>query len=128
MSIIDRVRSKMEQYGLEIYNDYQASNDEYVFYVEDMIVFINKKDKSIGVSFQASTRPDRAANMTLILRELNIDIDVMEPFIFDRNNKCLTGEKAFDLISKSKQSETIQNFVKDQMYRELLMSTKCHEC
>lgn len=128
MSIIDKVKAKLEEYGLEIYNDYQASKDEYVFYVEDMIVFVDTKDNTVAVSFQAAVRPDKAANIVLILAELKLNIDVMESFIFDRNNKCLTGEKAFDLINKSKQSETIQDFIRNQAYREILISAKCHEC
>ena len=127
MSITDKVRSKLEEYGLDIFNDYPVE-DEYVFFVEDMMIFVNQKTKTIGVSFQASLRPDRVANMMLILREMEVDIDVMESFIFDRNNKYLSGEKAFDLINKSKQSEIIQDFLKDQAFRNILLHSKCHEC
>jgi hypothetical protein len=132
MSIIDKVRAKINEYGLEIYSDYpliDGDNEDYVFFVEEMILFINEKEKSsIAVSFQASTRPERAANMILILNEIETNIDVMESFIFDKNNEYLSGEKAFDLIEKSKQSDVIQDFVKDQTYKEILLTAKCHEC
>ena len=128
MSIIDRVKSKMDEYGLEIYNDYQISENEHVFYVEDMILFVNPNDKSIGVSFQANIRPDRAANITLILNEMKTEIDIMDPFVFDINERCLTGEKAYDLLERSRQSEVIQEFLKDQALKELLMSENCYEC
>jgi len=128
MSLIDKVRNKLEEYGLDIFNDYSVADDEHVFFVEDMMIFTNQKTKNIGVSFQASLRPDRVANMMLILREMKIGIDVMESFIFDRNNKYISGEKAFDLINKSKQSEIIQDFLKDQALRNILLHSKCHEC
>jgi hypothetical protein len=131
MSIVDKVRSKINEYGLEIYSDYPLidhDGEDYVFFVEEMILFINEKEKSIAVSFQASTKPERAANIILILNETKTNIDVMESFIFDKNNEYLSGEKAFDLIEKSKQSDVIQDFVKDQTYREILLTAKCHEC
>lgn len=131
MSIVDKVRSKINEYGLEIYSDYpliDGNDEDYVFFVEDMILFINEKEKSIEVTFEASTRPERAANMILILNEIKTNINIMESFIFDTNNEYLSGEKAFDLIEKSKQSDAIQDFVKDQTYKEILLTTKCHEC
>jgi len=132
MSIIDKVRAKINEYGLEIYSDYpliDGSDDgDYVFFIEEMILFINKKEESIAVSFQASTRPERAANIILILNEIKTNIDIMESFIFDKNNEYISGEKAFDLIEKSKQSNVIQDFLKDQTYKEILLTAKCHEC
>ncbi len=128
MSIVDNVRSKAEEYGLEIFNDYPIEGKEYVFFIEDMMVFINEEEKTIGVSFQASTKPERVGNMILILNEINEEIDIVESFIFDKNNRYLSGEKAFELIEKTKQSETIQNFLKDQTLREILLKSKCHEC
>jgi len=128
MTIIDKVRSKAEEYGLVIYNDYSTSDDEYVFFVEDMMLFVNEDKKTIGVSFQASIRPERAANMVLILNEMKEEIDVMESFIFDKNNRYVSGEKAFDLIEKTNESLIIQNFVKHQALNEILIKAKCHEC
>ena len=128
MTIIDKVRSKTEEYGLVIYNDYSTSDDEYVFFVEDMMLFVNEDKKTIGVSFQASIRPEQAANMVLILNEMKEEIDVMESFIFDKNNRYISGEKAFELIEKSTESNIIQNFVKQQALNEILIKSKCHEC
>jgi hypothetical protein len=93
-----------------------------------MILFVDLKNGSIGISFQASIKPEEAANAVLIINELNSEINIMDSFVFDRNNICLTGDKAFDLIDKSKQAKAIQDFLKDQTYRQLLLSNKCHEC
>ncbi len=128
MTIIDKVRSKTEEYGLQIYNDYSIGEDEHVFFVEDMMIFVNIIKKTIGVSFQASIRPERAANMVLIIKEMGDEIDVMESFIFDKNNRYISGEKAFELIDNINRSEIIQDFVKQQALNEILIKAKCHEC
>ena len=125
MSIIDKVRAKINEYGLEIFSDYPVDGDEYVFFIEDTMLFIKEKEKSIGVSFQAITRPERAANMILILSEIKIDINVMESFVFNRNNEYISGEKAFELIEKTKQSETVQDVLRDQAYKEILLTSFC---
>ena len=128
MSIIDNVETKLKEYGIEIYNNYAIENDEHVFYADEMIEFVNKKDNAIGVSFQASTRPEKAANLSLILNELGINLDIMESFIFDQNNSFISGEKAFKLLEDSKKSTTIQSFIKNQAYKELLLNSECFEC
>ena len=47
MSIIDKVKQKFTEYGLETFNDYPIEDgEEHVFFVEDMVVFINKKENT----------------------------------------------------------------------------------
>jgi len=128
MSILDRVRYKLDEFGLEIYSDYPIADTEHVFYVENMILFVDIKEETIGVSFQATMKPDRAANIILILNDMNKEIDVMESFIYDKNNKCLIGDKAFELIENTKKSTILQDFLKDQAYRSILISANCYEC
>lgn len=128
MSIIDQVRKKIDQYGLEVYDDHKASKGHYVFYVEDMILFVDIKKAVVGVSFQVSARPDKVANFTLILNEIGYPIDVMEPFIFNDNNECITGEAAFEISDRFRKNQVIQGFMKKQAYAELLMSEECFEC
>lgn len=128
MSILNNIRSKLDEFGIEIYSDYQLADTEHVFYVENMILFVDTKEETIGVSFQATMKPDRAANIILILKDVNNEIDIMEPFIYDRNNKCLTGDKAFELIENTKKSTILQDFLKDQTYQSILMTANCHEC
>ena len=127
MTIVERVRSKLDEYGLEIYTDYSVET-EHVFYVEDMMIFVDTKKETIGVSFQATTKPERAGNIVLILNEMNHDIDVMESFIYDQNNRCLTGNKAFELVVSTNKAKTIQEFLQNQTYNDILLSSKCFEC
>lgn len=128
MTVLDKIRSKIEEYGLIIFAEYPIEDSEYVFYVEGMMLFVDAKEKSIGVSFQATLKPDKTANIMLILNELGIELAVMEPFIYDSNNRCITGSKAFELIENTKKSTVLQEFLKDQTYQSILMSNKCHEC
>ena len=101
MSIVDKTRTKFNEYGLEIFNDYPIGDTkEYVFFVEDMVVFINTEENTMGVSFQVETKPEKVAQMILILNEIkgSAEIDVMESFTFDKNNQFLSGDKAYNLV------------------------------
>ncbi len=128
MTIIDKVRDKLEEYEMKIFSDYPVEDSEHVFYVENMILFVGLLDNSIGISFQATIPPERAANIALILNEIGLELDVMESFIYDKDNKCITGSKAFDLIENTKKATAVQEFIKQQSYNQLLSSTKCYKC
>ena len=128
MSLINVVRDKVEEYGIQIYNDYSIENNEYVFFIEDAVIFVNEKDKSIGVSFHAATKPDKTAKIVLILNEMKIQIHIMDSFVFDKDNKYLSGDKAFELIDIARQEKIIEEFMKNQVYQQILLSSECHEC
>ena len=131
MSIVDKTRTKLKEYGLEIFNDYAIEdNEEYVFFVEDMVIFINIKENTIGVSFQVETKPEKVAQMILILNEIedSNEIDVMESFTFDKNNQFLSGDKAYNLVEQSKEGKIIHDFVTKQAYRNLLVKSEGYQC
>ena len=127
MAIVDNVRDKLEEYGLKIFNDYLVEDSEHVFYVENMILFVDKSDDSIGVSFQATTKAEKAANMSLILNETGYELNIMEAFIYDKNNQCITGNEAYELIKNTDKAEAVKEYMKEQAYTHLLMSTP-NEC
>jgi len=130
MDAIERVREKLDEYGIEIYTDYALEDHEYVFMVENMAVFINTKEHGIGLSFHAETRPDTVATQTLIMKQVEgiEDIEIMESFVVDAGNKFISGEKAFKLVQQRIESQVIGVFVKEHAYSELLMTEKCYEC
>jgi hypothetical protein len=128
MTIVERLTKKLCEYGMEVYSDYLVEETEHVFYVENMILFVDTEEESIGVSFQANTKPEKVARVMLILNELNDEIDVMDSFVFDRNNRCITGEKAFELIENTKKAMVVEEILREQTYRNILTSNKCHEC
>ena len=130
MTDIDKVKDKLEEYGIEIYSDYALSDNEYVFMVEKMAVFINEEGHALGVSFHAETRPETAGNYTLILKEIpDIEkIEVMESFIVDKDNKFISGQKAFDMIQQKMIKQVTSEIAKEYSYSELLMTDKCFHC
>lgn len=130
MGDVERVREKLEEYGIEIYSDYSISKNEYVFMVEKMAIFINTKEHKIGLSFHAETRPDNAATFTLIIKEIKDmkEIDIMESFVVDAGNTFVSGDKAFDLVQKNIIKNVTSEIIKEHTYAEMLMNEKCYKC
>ena len=130
MTLVEKVTEKLKEYGIKIYKDYRIEDEEeHVFYIEEAILFVGDKKKYIGVSFQATSKPENVANMTLILNEIDDkSLDIMESFIFNQKNEYVSGEKAFDLIKKSNHLKALEEFDKQQLYIEILQNEKCFEC
>ncbi len=130
MDIVDCTRDKLEQYGIRIYTDYPLNEEEHLFMADNMLLFVHTENNEIGISFQAETRPQTAANSTLIVLEIDgvEDVDVMESFVVDEHNKFISGENAFKLIDKKNQYEAMNEIFKDQVYAEILMKGTAGEC
>jgi len=126
--MILKVKNKVEEYGIHIFKHHEAEQKQYAFFCERMVIFV-MPDDSISVAFQATTQPDEAANLTLILNEIpNIDMTIMESFIYDPNKKLICGEKAYELINDSIRQEGAQECIREATYAALLQSNNCHEC
>lgn len=128
MGLSKQVAGKLDEYGIEIFK-HHAVDDEYVYYAENMIVFVNEEENSIAITFQATTKPERSATLALILNQLKkVPIIVMEPFIFNEKNEFISGEKAYRLIAKADHTKLINEYNKQQNYSNMLEHEKCHEC
>jgi len=130
MTLFNNVKSKLNEYGIEIYHiETIQEKKEKIFYAEDMVLFVNDDLKSISIAFQATTKPERVGNLTLIVAEVECeDISIMEGFIFNESKEFLSGEKAYQLIHTSKKHELLQEIQKERMYEDLLKNVKCYEC
>jgi len=130
MTLFNTVKSKLNEYGIEIYHiETIQEKKEKIFYAEDMVLFVNDDLKSISIAFQATTKPERVGNLTLIVAEVECeDISIMEGFIFNESKEFLSGEKAYQLIHTSKKHELLQEIQKERMYEDLLKNVKCYEC
>lgn len=127
--IIKRVNKKLNEYGIQVYNSYKLANEnEYVFYIEDAILFVNIDENSIGISLQATTKPDRAASLALMINEIGYTIYIMEPFIFDEKKEFVSGKKAFELITQTQRDQIIEEIAKHQYYIRMLETHQCYEC
>jgi len=131
MTFVEKIKYKMNEYGLKIFTDYPSKErcNEHIFYVEEMILFASTKEENLAVSFQATIKPDKAANLALILSEINRDVDVMESFIFNANNECILGDKAFKLIEKTKIEKISNELIQNQFYTQMLLnSDNAYKC
>ncbi|MCK5613100.1 hypothetical protein KAR91_65105 [Candidatus Pacearchaeota archaeon] len=127
---VNEVVKKFNEYGMKLFKDYPIEKSEHCFMVENMIVYLDKKDNTIAVSFHASAKPEEVANNMMILNEIEglSDIYVMESFIYDINNRFLSGEEAHKLVKESIEHKALKEFAKRQTYIEVLTKAKCHEC
>ena len=75
-------------------------------------------------------KPEEVANNMMILNEIDglSDIFVMESFVYDLNDKFLSGEDAHSLVRRSIENEALKEFATRQTYIEVLTKAKCHEC
>lgn len=131
MILRKQVIKKLKEFGITIYNKHEIKNeDEYVLYSENMILFVNDTEKYIGITFQATTKPERAATLILIINQIkDAEIHIMEPFIFNENNEFIAGDDAYKLIEDTDKMESLKEYTKQQFYTEMLLSAKkYHEC
>lgn len=130
MSLTNQVRKKLDEYGIQIFNHYKIEGDgDYVYYADSMIVFVNEEERSISITFQATTKPERSAALALILNQIKrTEIHIMSPFIFNEKNEFISGEAAYELIKRVDQSKLLSQYHKEQVYADMLANAKCHEC
>jgi hypothetical protein len=130
MAEINEVVKKFKEYGMELFTDYQTKKNEHCFMVENMIVYLDKDDNTIAVSFHASAKPEEVAANMMILNEIDNlnNIYVMDSFVYDLNEKFLSGDDAHKLVKESIEHEALREFTKRQAYIEVLGKAKCFDC
>ena len=130
MAEVSDVVKKFEQYGMRLFSDYPTVENQHCFMVENMIVYLDKKECTVAVSFLASLKPEEVANNMMILSEIKglKDIFVMESFVYDINDKFVSGDAAHRLVKNNIEHEALKNFAKRQTYLEVLNKANCYEC
>ena len=130
MAEVTEVVKKFEEYGMRLFTDYPTKKHEHCFMVDNMIVYLDKKDNTIAVSFLASAKPEEVAANMMILGEIeNLDdIFVMESFVYDLNEKFISGDDAHKLVKETIQHEALKEFTTRQAYIEVLSKANCHNC
>ena len=119
------IKDKIDEYGITLLNHDDKEN---IFFLDKMIIFI-KEDNNIKVAFQATTKPEDAANDILIFQEIpDIDIEIMESFIYCDDNKLLSGTEAYTLIKDTIRTEGIKAYMAQETYTDILTNMECHEC
>ena len=130
MAEVEQVRKKFQQYGMRLYTDYSSREGEHCFMVDNMIIYLDKNDNSIAVSFLASAKPEEVATNMMVLNEIEdlSEIFVMESFVYDINDKFISGEEAHTLVRETIKHDILKDYVKRQAYLDILTKAKCFEC
>lgn len=129
-NLIDKVKDKLEEYDIPIYEHYPIDDDENVLFVEDMMLVVKEKDSELGVSFQVTSKPELVANNILILKEIPDikDVNIMESFVFTNDRKIICGEEAFNLVHDAIEQDIIQDVEQKNYYKMLLMGAEGYKC
>jgi len=129
-SMLTKIEEKLLEYGFDIYDQYKADDEQWLFLVTDMVIFVDVNTGETNISFQATTKPDIVANNILILKEIPDldDLRVMDSFIFNDSKQMIRGDEAFDLIQSSIENKAVEKYVKELTYASVLNNSDCHEC
>jgi len=127
---INDIIDKLTEYGMSLYDDHPTEDKGHCFITKDMILFLDEEDDSLAITFQADSKPESVASNLLILHEINnlSEISVMESFIYDHNNKFISGNEAHEIVKGKIYQDAFQKAMKHQMYVAILQNAQCHEC
>ena len=126
------VKNKLIEYGYEIYNLTKTSNKkEFCLMTDSLIIFINEKEDSLTLSFECNLEPEKVGQSIMILNEIYSikSIYISESYIFDEDNKkYIVGDDAKDLAFNRTRTEMLRQITQEQLYCNMLLTHKCHEC
>lgn len=122
------VFKKLSEYDYQIYKEFEEEKHDIIF-TEDMVIYVFPEN-TIGISFQATAKADTVANNVMILNEIPevMDIEIMESFIYNTKNEVVQGDAAYDLVEQSLKQSAINEYVRQQVYKNLLEEVECHSC
>lgn len=127
-SVIDKIISKLEEYDINLYQEYAYDKEKcHYFMVEDMVICLNKREKSLSISFKATSKPERVANNILILQEIpgiNKDFEIMDSFIFNEKGTLLTGDVAYKEVEKCIGDDRVREYIISQQQLSFLLNSK----
>ena len=127
---IDAIVDKLSEYGMAIYTDYPTEDQGHCFMVRDMIIFLDEEDDSLAITFQADSKPEDVASNLMILNEIEgvTEISIMESFIYDRNNKFVSGNEAHIIVRSALIEDAFKKVATHQAYNQILATMPCFEC
>ncbi len=122
------LKTKLDQYGIEIYDNYLVEDEEVYTHCDKMIIIYNKKQQTYAVSFEASSKPELVGNMMIILNQLNKPIEIMESHTYNKKNIPIFGNEAYEEIKKNINTETKKKIEEDMYFQELLSNVTPDDC
>jgi hypothetical protein len=129
-TLSEKFKEKLFEFNFAIISGYCIDKTkEYMIITDDMILAVNDEDKTVSIAFEATTPPDTVAKRMMILSEVEgtKGLSVMESFVFENNN-LVTGDDATMIAKKRLGREVINEFLKSQVYMDIIQSEKCFNC
>lgn len=129
-TFLDKVKKKISEYGIPFPEPSECGKNEYLIMGPKFIIYINDAKERVCVSFKSSLEPDKAAQLTLILSEINgvNNVAVMEVFEYGDGNNLISGDEAIQYSTSVMENKVVKEFVKKQTALLALQNMKCHEC
>jgi len=127
---VDAVIKKLSEYGFGLFTDYPTEDQGHCFITTGMMIFLDEEDDSIAVTFQADSKPEDVASSLLMINEIeNItELSVMESFIYDKNNKFISGSEAHDIVKGDIILRAFKELAKQETYTEILKNVEGYNC
>jgi hypothetical protein len=128
--LFQNIYDKITEFDFENIDHYPSGDEGvYILAADELVIYINDKNKSIAISFLANTKPEVAANDILILKQIpQIEkIEIMESFIFN-NDDMLSGKEAFEVLYSSIKLEGIREYSKNKIFERMLMEVEGYSC
>ncbi len=129
-SLSEKFKEKLFEFNFGIISGYCIDKtEEYMIITDDMILAVNDGNNTVAIAFEATTPPDVVAKRMIILKEVEgtESISVMESYVFE-NNVLVTGNDAIAIAKKRLGREAINEFLKSQVYMDIMQSEKCFNC
>jgi len=126
-SIKDKVKNKLEEYGIEIFKEFKYEDEE-VIMANDLTITCKKNE--IFVSFHLTSKVSYACRVTLILKEIEgiKDFYIGEDFIFDEDGKFIDGNDAYKYHEKFLKKSVIDKFMEQQSQIYYLNKANSYHC
>jgi hypothetical protein len=123
----DLIKSKLEEYGIEVYKDFQFK-DEDIIMSENMT--ISCKNNDLFINFHVVTKPSHSARIILILKDIKgiENFTVGNDYLFDETGKFIDGEEAYKYHEDILKKTTISKFMDEQSQLYYLNNAKPYHC
>ena len=129
-NLSEKFKEKLFEFNFGIISGYSIDKTkEYMIITDDMILAVNDQDNTVSIAFEATTQPDIVAKRMIILSEVEgtHNMSIMESFVFEKN-QLVTGEDATIIAKKRLGRDVVNEFLKSQVYTEIIQSEKCFNC
>lgn len=126
-SLKDKIRDKLEEFGLEIYRDYEVEGEK-IIVSEDLTITCNHND--VFINFKVSTKPSFSARIVLLISYIKgiENFYIGEEYIFDEDGKFIDGNDAYKYHHNMLKKMAIHEFMEEQSQLYYLHKAKSFNC